>query len=202
VRGRNRPRVYWCPVGSFTFLPLHAAGIYTGVGQICVSDFVVSSYIPSLSALIKAREGYVPLSRNKLNALLISEPAAFGLPPLRKVEDEVRVIATYMEAAEVVYNVIKNSTVQDVIEQLPNAHILHMACHGIQRDKPLDSHFALYDGPLSISTLTKMNLPNAILAFLSACETARGDQNQPDQAIHLAASMLFCGFRSIIGAMW
>jgi hypothetical protein len=27
-------------------------------------------------------------------------------------------------------------------------------------------------------------------------------QNQPDQAIHLAAAMLFAGFKSVIATMW
>jgi CHAT domain-containing protein len=45
-------------------------------------------------------------------------------------------------------------------------------------------------------------LKRASLAFLSACQTAKGDQNQPDQAVHLAASFLFCGFKSVIATMW
>jgi CHAT domain-containing protein len=67
---------------------------------------------------------------------------------------------------------------------------------------PLESHFVLRDGPLSIEALMKVELPNAVFAFLSACETAKGDRDQPDQAVHLAASMLFCGFRSVIATMW
>lgn len=38
--------------------------------------------------------------------------------------------------------------------------------------------------------------------LLSACETATGDSEQPDQAVHLAAAMLFVGFRSVIATMW
>ena len=45
-------------------------------------------------------------------------------------------------------------------------------------------------------------LPNAQLAFLSACETAMGNQEQPDEAVHLAAGMLAAGFRDVIGTMW
>jgi CHAT domain-containing protein len=48
----------------------------------------------------------------------------------------------------------------------------------------------------------QLSLPQATLAYLSACQTAKGDQNVPDQAVHIAASMLFCGFRSIIGTLW
>jgi CHAT domain-containing protein len=37
---------------------------------------------------------------------------------------------------------------------------------------------------------------------MSACETAKGDQKQPDQVVHLAAAMLFAGFQSVVGTMW
>jgi CHAT domain-containing protein len=60
----------------------------------------------------------------------------------------------------------------------------------------------LQDGRLTIKEIMQLNLPRAALAFLSACQTAKGDKNAPDQAVHLAASMLFCGFRSVIGTMW
>jgi CHAT domain-containing protein len=48
----------------------------------------------------------------------------------------------------------------------------------------------------------KLDLKDAVFAFLSACETAKGDTEQPDQAIHLAAAMLFVGFKSIVATMW
>jgi hypothetical protein len=53
-----------------------------------------------------------------------------------------------------------------------------------------------------VSSLMSLNLPNAFLAILSACETAKGDTSQPDQAVHLAATMLYVGFKSVVGTMW
>jgi hypothetical protein len=50
--------------------------------------------------------------------------------------------------------------------------------------------------------LIELKLDDAFLAFLSACETAKGDKKQPDQAMHLAAAMLFSGFKSIVATMW
>jgi CHAT domain-containing protein len=92
---------------------------------------------------------------------------------------------------------------QAVIENLPGAALLHMACHGEQDLKnPLDSGFCLRDGKLTIGQLMRLDLPNAVFAFLSACETAKGSRTQPDQAVHLAAAMMFVGFRSIIATMW
>jgi CHAT domain-containing protein len=48
----------------------------------------------------------------------------------------------------------------------------------------------------------ELSLPGAALAYLGACETAQGDHYHTDEAVHLAASMLFCGFRSVIATMW
>jgi CHAT domain-containing protein len=43
---------------------------------------------------------------------------------------------------------------------------------------------------------------NAGLAFLSACETAMGDQTLPEESVHLTSAMLAAGFPSVIGTMW
>lgn len=95
------------------------------------------------------------------------------------------------------------ATVPAVIERLPTTSILHLACHGEQNaTNPLLSGFCLRDGKLTVSQLMHLNLQNATFAFLSACETAKGDAKQPDQAVHLAAAMLFVGFRSVIATMW
>jgi CHAT domain-containing protein len=42
------------------------------------------------------------------------------------------------------------------------------------------------------------------LAFLSACETATGDREIPDdsEALHLAATLLIAGFQSVVATMW
>jgi CHAT domain-containing protein len=82
------------------------------------------------------------------------------------------------------------------------AHILHFACHGVQESDSLKSALVLQDGKLTVEDIIQPNLPHAMLAYLSACQTAKGDKNAPDQAVHLAASMLLCGFRSVIGNMW
>jgi CHAT domain-containing protein len=66
----------------------------------------------------------------------------------------------------------------------------------------LDSGSIMRDDILTVSRLMSLNLPSAFLAVLSACETAKGDEAQPDQTIHLAATMLFCGFKSVVGTMW
>ena len=91
----------------------------------------------------------------------------------------------------------------DVSSNLPEATILHLAFHGHHDPaNALDSGFVMCDKMLTITELTlKLNLPNSFLAFLSACETAESGEAQPDEVIHLAATMLFSGFKSVIGTM-
>ena len=45
-------------------------------------------------------------------------------------------------------------------------------------------------------------LPHARFAFLSACQTAMGDANLPDEDVHLAAAMLAVGYGSVVGTSW
>lgn len=164
----------------------------------------MSSYTPSLSAIIKSREGFTPVPRKELRVLVFGEPSAPGQMYIPNVAEEVQVVAgLVLSASATVANDVDDiPTPQSVLDQLPAARILHLACHGQQDSDPLRSRFVLRDGPLTISELMKIDLPNAMMAFLSACDTAKGDKEQPDQAVHLAASMLFCGFRSVVATMW
>jgi CHAT domain-containing protein len=125
---------------------------------------------------------------------------------LANVQDEVNAVRDCFDAAgaQVLNEPAAHTTLaemQSFLESTP-AHVLHMACHGVQEQRPMESSFVLHDGRLTIERIMALNLPHAVLAFLSACETAKGSKEHPDQAIHLAASMLFCGFRSVIGTLW
>jgi CHAT domain-containing protein len=65
------------------------------------------------------------------------------------------------------------------------------------------SAFRLHNGELlTLEQIRSKRLQHADLAFLSACQTARGDEELPDEAAHLAAGMLFAGYRTVIGTMW
>lgn len=93
--------------------------------------------------------------------------------------------------------------VSSTLEHLPSVQVLHLACHGHQdQNDVLNSGFELEDGRLTLGQLMKVNIPNAQLAYLSACETASTDATRPDESINLAATMMFVGFKSVIATMW
>lgn len=94
-------------------------------------------------------------------------------------------------------------TVAEAIKGALEADILHLACHGHQdQDSPLDSGFDLKDGRLKLSKLMRMKMPNAQLAYLSACESAGVDESRPDEGLNLASGMIFAGFKSVIATLW
>lgn len=165
---------------------------------------MVSSYTPTLGALLKARRSRSPSRLVDVHTLLVAEAAAPGLRRLPYVLKEVSVVAGALGAASKTETVgIGGAAMQTVLDHLPRASILHLACHGAQNTaNVLESGFFLRDGKLTVAKLMKLDLPKAFFAYLSACETAKGDSKQPDQAVHLAAAMLFVGFRSVIGTMW
>jgi CHAT domain-containing protein len=208
--GRDRPRVHWCPVGALGFLPIHAAGVYSQGRLECCSDYVMSSYAPTLSALRRARIDLVPMERQFLVLLAAAASASSAFPDLSpldsvqsEIDDVVRLAQTIGDVEVRKYGDTSAAKVHEVVAALPRAHIVHLACHGVQdQNDPLSSGFCLGDGKLTVSELMDIKLDHAFLAFLSACETAKGDKEQPDQVIHLAAAMLFCGFRSVVATMW
>jgi CHAT domain-containing protein len=94
------------------------------------------------------------------------------------------------------------TSLAQVIDHLPRSNVLHLACHGHQIiDDPVESGFVLGDSALTLNKLVELDLPDAVFAYLSACDTGKCDETHPDQAIHLAAAMLFVGFQSVIASL-
>jgi CHAT domain-containing protein len=194
-----------------TFLPIHAAGGYTktarersGAGHECASDYIVSSYITSISALLRARKGFSSMARSDVKGLLLHEGSpGRGWSSISNVKHEVSHVQERFNAAGARLTVVRPD-LPDALTHLKKTHmhILHLACHGAQKNDPLASGFILRDEDLTIQDIMQLDLEHASLAFLSACQTAQGKRDQPDEGVHLAASMLFCGFKSVIATMW
>jgi CHAT domain-containing protein len=141
-----------------------------------------------------------------MSILAIAEGSAPGMPRLHTVDMEVKSVCEF--AAKASLRVLPTrttatSTVQHAVSNFADADIVHLACHGVQdANDALQSGFCLGDGRLTVAELMKLKLSSPFLVFLSACETAKGDETLPDQTVHLAAAMLFCGFQNVIGTMW
>ncbi|KAJ6601817.1 CHAT domain-containing protein [Mycena vulgaris] len=198
-------RLWWCPTGNFSFLPIHAAGIYGPNGTDCVSDYVISSYTPTLTALLDPPTDTAPSF--KMTAVI--QPDAPNCSPLPGTKQELKKIVKRVPNEWL--TVLQSTMVETALHHLQDSSVVHFACHGTQdSSQPLNSGLRLTDGHLTVSQIMRSpDSPNALnirkymsLAFLSACETAKGDRTRPDEAMHLAATLMFAGFSGVVATMW
>ncbi|KAG9088253.1 hypothetical protein FRC06_002151, partial [Ceratobasidium sp. 370] len=192
------PHITWCTTGPLSFLPLHAAGDYSSPDS-SLFDHAISSFTPNLGVLIASRESSVAYS----GILAISQAHTPGQGPLPGTIAELDVISR--QAIDTPFTRLdgEQATTSSVLAALDDHSWVHFACHASQNTaKPTASAFHLHDGPLDIATITQKQLKHSDLAFLSACQTATGDENLSEEAVHLAAGMLMTGFRTVIATMW
>ncbi|KAG8684113.1 hypothetical protein FRC08_013873 [Ceratobasidium sp. 394] len=204
----NLPHICWCPTGPLaTFLPLHAAGDYTLGPEHWAMSHVVSSYTPTVTSLARALERNSNITSQDASVLLISQPSSPPKMPLPYVnkERDALVAAVNRSRGDGRVTVLhdKAGLVADAMALLPTHSILHLACHGKQQpDDPLESAILLHDGELKLREIIKTKLPSAELVYLSACQTATGDVNTPEESLNLASGFLFAGYRGAVATMW
>jgi CHAT domain-containing protein/tetratricopeptide (TPR) repeat protein len=205
--GRFAPpgsRIWWCPASAFNFLPLHAAGEYRRGGK-NLSKIYISSYTPSLTALIKARGKHDRSQPMPFAAIGQNRPPGYPFP-LPSVEPELELVRSLLPSAPTIsFTKVTSmeSTKSRALDTLRDNHWLHFACHGTQNlMEPFKSAFLMRDQPLTLLDITQTDLSRHEFAFLSACETAVGDFKTPDEVIHLTAALQFAGVKSVIGTFW
>jgi len=201
--GQPWPRLWWCPTGLLTLLPLHAAGHYDEDDQPSgrtVLDRVVSSYTPTLRALLEARR---PLNSapDDERMLVVALAEASGTVPLADVTRE-RELLTSLFAGRHTLLEDEEATHEAVRDALPRHRWAHFSCHGGQDlADPSRGGLLLQDRLLSIADISTGQYRGEF-AFLSACMTATGGINLPDEAITLAAALHYTGYRHVIGTLW
>jgi len=186
--------------GSLSFLPIHAAGIYGIETGDKLPDYVVSSYTPTLTAILDSSTSKV---EDNFTILTVAQPSTPNAAPILKTEDEVKVVQSLASGMNVVSLVSEEGTVDRVLQAMKDTDWIHMACHGKQETSdPMKSGLLLHDKILELSEIVRHALPRADFAFLSACQTAVGDERIPDESAHLAAGMFMAGYRGVIATMW
>jgi CHAT domain-containing protein len=192
------------------FLPIHAAGIY-GPTQFTpgiystLSDFAISSYTPTVRALVETVQSSQQINPKKTGLLMISQPDTPMLHPIPGTTVEVQAIERVLANHNIQHLCLEsdNATVNQVKTNMNTYSCIHFACHATQNTtKPLQSGFYLYDGQLKLSEIIKEQLIEADLAFLSACQTSTGNEQLAEEAVHLAGGMLAAGYKGVIATMW
>lgn len=192
------PHITWCTTGALSFLPLHAAGCYDHTAN-NIFNFAVSSYSPNLGALIHSLSHPTDLG----GILAVGQEATPGYPLLPGTKAELAHIRPYARSTPYMQLENDQATPESVLEAMGQYSSVHLACHASQNiERPTESCFYLHGGSLTLAQITKKSLKSKGMAFLSACQTAAGDKELPDEAIHLAAGMLIAGYPTVIATMW
>ncbi|MFE4800673.1 CHAT domain-containing protein [Streptomyces sp. NPDC056708] len=195
------PRLWWSPVGPLAALPLHAAG-HHGDPSRTVLDLSVSSYTPTVRALAYARARAA--GRPPAGPLLaVVVPDAPGTRRLTGVRREVRELSALLPTTVIAG---PQATFARVMAVLPAHPYVHFACHGVSEpDDPSHARLLVHDHqehPLTARHISRLHLPDARLAVLSACETARGSKRLADESIHITSAFQIAGYPHAIGTLW
>ncbi|MGB3443141.1 MAG: CHAT domain-containing protein [Actinophytocola sp.] len=189
--------LWWCPTGSFTLLPVHAAG----ASDDSVHDRVVSSYTSTVTALVRAiaRPG-----RSEGTATFVGVDHLPG--------SDLAVLSAVPQEANTFENAVgrrpdellgAQATKAAVRTAAAGASVLHLACHAQPSPtNPRDSGLELWDGRLTVSELAADLATPPDLVYLSACHTAATGPTLPDEAISIAAAFLVAGSRNVVGTLW
>ncbi|KAG1780660.1 CHAT domain-containing protein [Suillus placidus] len=202
-------RIWLCPTGAFTSIPLHAAHPFRtkedhSGKEACLEDLYICSYTPTLSALVRSRQmmkKHVPPS---FVAIGQGQPSTGKSKELLAVDSEIELVRKLVPATANRPSISGDAATRaGALQALQENTWVHLACHGKQdHEQPYNSHFVMRDEAITLLDIMEKDIPHAEFAFLSACHTAVGDEKTPDEVIHLAAGLQFSGFKSVVGTLW
>lgn len=210
--GSQLPRLWWVTSGYMGLVPLHAAGNYDKeISKECTAHYVVSSYIPTLKALVYARDrearGRDLVGKNLLVVSMPTTPHPSWKP--LNVAGEIAAIERSYQSAQGTYTELIGPSAHDVLERLKSHSVVHFACHGDPDvNNPSQSSLILCKDPenidrLTVQQLSKITHTKAQLAYLSACCTAQHySSNLMDEVIHLGSAFSLIGYPSVVGTLW
>lgn len=130
----------------------------------------------------------------------IADQPQMALP---SVKHELQKICSAVKGYPITQLLDSNATRESVLAKIQNTAWVHLACHGEQNPlHPLKSGLHLHDGLLELGQILETNLPAAEFIFLSACQTAMGDEKLANESMHLAGGFIAAGFQGGIGTLW
>ncbi|MFC7644841.1 CHAT domain-containing protein [Streptosporangium lutulentum] len=195
-----------------TFLPLHAAGHHRDTGskeRRSVLDRAVSSYASTIRALRYARHDreVSPSEAARAESAVALVVAMPETPQALRLPGASAEAARLVELLPGVRTLVGPEATRDVVlEALPRHRIAHLSCHGLNDwNAPASSRLLLHDhvtDPLTVVAVSRIRLPDAELAYLSACSTTTTNLRLADQAVHITAAFQLAGYRHVIGTLW
>ena len=212
------PHLWWITCDWVNRLPIHAAGDHLRrlrTNEPCtVMDRVISSYSPTLKALMYSRTRMQELVKQSST---ITEPPTALLAAMEetidrpKLEDAVREVKCVQPILEPQFRIRSFTnpppTRKDIVTNLRKCTIAHLACHGeADPSDPLRSKILLQDWapkPLRVAFIMRMDMENCQLAYLSACETAvNKDEELAEEGLHISGAFQMAGVPNTVATWW
>jgi len=223
------PRLVIVPHGALHYLPF-AALLNPETDRYLVQDYELVT-LPNASALpfIAERQGskgagvqgsdFSPAPLHpRPPALVVGNPATGefdataslavereGLGPLPFAEQEAQAIAALYGVEPLIGEAATEGAVR---EGVSGASVLHLAAHGHYNPvAPLSSLIALtpdaeHDGWLTVGEVYGLDLAQANLVVLSACETQLGELSAGDELVGLTRAFFFAGAPTVVASLW
>lgn len=184
------------PYGSLYYLPF--AALWNGETERYLIEDYTLTYAPSLATLPLIQAQRTP----NANALLVLGNPDGSLP---NASAEAQTIADLYATDPLTGRLATESA---VYSQSHTIDLLHLAAHGVYNlSDPLATQIALSadernDGALEVREVFRLDLAETNLVFLSACETALGEQSMGDEITGLTRAFLYAGTPSIVTTLW
>jgi CHAT domain-containing protein len=183
AEGARWPRLWWVPTGPLAFLPLHAAGHHDEAGATVPRSV---------------------LDRVASEVLVVAMPSTPSARDLECAQEEADDIADRLADVDILSG--GEATHAAVLAALPAHPWVHFACHAeSSTDDATAARLLLADHedhPLTVREIAGLRIPRAELAYLSACDTARGPVKLADEAVHVTGAFHVAGYAHVTGTLW
>lgn len=186
------------PGQGFINIPFEA--FQTNDNKLMVEDYAIT-YQPALSFLQKHKETF---SEKDAIAFAPFVSGNASLPLLTASKNEIQSFPQQQQFIN------ETATKNKFLATAPQASVIHLATHAaVDFNQPENSYIVFYQQgnadssyKLFAQELYNLQLSNAHLVFLSACETGSGKLSQSEGSLSLSRAFAFAGCPNIITSLW
>ena len=126
-----------------------------------------------------------------------------GLPALKWAEEEVRSVEGYFPDLSTKMILTGDAARRDaLVDRNLQGYILHFAAHAEGGETTREARLLLSGGDLTYSDVLSLNIKNAPLVMLSACDTGRGEIRSGDEVYSLANAFMIAQARAVVFTLW
>ncbi|KAF1809923.1 hypothetical protein P152DRAFT_493604 [Eremomyces bilateralis CBS 781.70] len=182
---QDLPSVWWIGTGLASSMPFHAAGHHSPQSEENVFNRAISSYAPSIKALVYARERSLKRDVIIESLLLVTmRKTPPDLPSLDGVEHEKKAIL------KSIHTYLKTQLLDH-----PNADTSGLVFHKDDSD--------YISGLMTVQAVSGLKLERSRIAYISACSIPTDTTVKlRDEAIHIMSGFQVAGFAHVIGFLW